>query len=205
MIGSKIGPKQTLWQKYGKQLLLCTLALVIGYGGFQYYRSYETKQAEKASLAYDNMLTLMRNRDIEKAKVEAESLTKQYPKTPYASLAALLLAKFNIDENKLEPAIENLKLAMKNDKEGPVHQIARVRLARVMAAQKNYTEALSLLTPAKIPDGYATLFEETKGDIYLMQNDKDKARVAYQAAQKAAPPGAPVARLQLKQTDLGSN
>ena len=36
-----------------------------------------------------------------------------------------------------------------------------------------------------------------------MQNDKAKARVAYQTAIEAAEPGVPITRLQLKQADLG--
>jgi predicted negative regulator of RcsB-dependent stress response len=206
VIGSKIGSKQTVWEKYGKLMLICLIAFAGIYGGLQYYYHYQSEQAIKASEIYDNMLiSLLKKQDKSAAKEQAEILKQQYTKTPYASLAALLLAKMEVDENQLESAMQNLKLAMQFDKNGPVHQIATIRLARVMAARENYAEALALLSPKKLPEGYAALFEETKGDIYLMQNQKEKARESYKAAQLAAPPGTPVVRLQLKQTDLGNN
>lgn len=203
-INAKVASEATLWEQYGKQILIGVVAIALCYGAMQYYRHYQATQAEKASVIYDNLLATVKGRDIAKAKTDAEMLTKQYARTPYGPLAALLLAKFSVEENKLDQASENLKLAMQLDSDGPVHQIARVRLARIMAARENYTEALNLLTPKKIPEGYETLFEETKGDVYLLQNEKGKAREAYKAAQLAAPPGAPVVRLQLKQTDLGA-
>lgn len=197
----EMGP---LWEKYGKQILISVLAILLAFGGLQYYRYYQSTQSEKASVIYDNLLTLVKSRDASKAKVEAGILAKQYARTPYGPLAALLLAKYNVEENKLDDAQANLKLAMQLETQGPVHQIARVRLARILASRENYKEALGLLSSKKVPEGYVTLFEEAKGDIYLLQNEKDKAREAYKAAQLAAPAGAPVVRLQLKQADLGT-
>lgn len=204
MIGSKIGPNRTVWEKYGKWILVSLLFFAVTIGSIQYYQHYQTEQAIKASFIYDNMLGLIKKNDPAAARLDAEKIIQQYPKTAYAALAALLTAKLDIEDNKVESAIDNLKRAMNSDKKGPLHQIAKVRLARVLASRENYADALSLLSDT-VPEGYATLFEEAKGDIYLLQNQKDKAREAYQAAQKAAPPGTPTVRLQLKQTELGSN
>lgn len=205
MIGTRIGigRRKTFWQKYSKFVLIALGSLLLVYGGVQYYLHYQSNQSLEASAIYDDLLSAVQKKDKEKTVSEATVLMQRYEKTPYASLAALLLAKLDVDEKNLDAAISHLRFALKEDEKHPIQQIARVRLARVLAGQKNYQEALEILTEKKYPDGYITLFEETKGDIYLMQNDKEKAKEAYQKAINAAPPGVPVSRLQLKQADLG--
>jgi predicted negative regulator of RcsB-dependent stress response len=197
--------EKTLWEQYGKFVIIGLIIFAAAYGGREYYQHQQTQQSVEASLIYDGLLVSMRKNDPAKVRADAEIIKQKYSRTPYAPLAALLMAKLDIEENKLEAAIDHLKQAMQYDEKGPAHQIARIRLARVMAAGEKFTEALELLNPKTIPDGFVTLYEETKGDIYMMQNEKDKARAAYQAAQMAAPPGVPLVRLQLKQTDLGNN
>lgn len=202
MVGTKLGVEKTFWQKHGKSILILLGGFLLAYCGVQYYFHYINKQALKASFIYDNMISHMQKQDKKEALAEANTLMQQYEKTPYARLAALLLAKLDIEQSNLEAAASHLRFAIQGEANA-IQQIAKVRLARVLAEQKNYQEALDLLTPKTPMPAYTTLFEETKGDIYLMQKNKDKARLAYQNAIKAAPPDAPIARLQLKQADLG--
>jgi predicted negative regulator of RcsB-dependent stress response len=199
---AKVHVEKTFWQKYAKFFLGLFGGFLVVYCGVQYYFHYLNKQALKASFVYDNMITHMQKQDKGEALSEARILMHQYKRTPYAHLAALLLAKVEIEQNNLEAAVGYLRFAIQG-KQNAIQQIAKVRLARVLAEQKHYQEALDLLTPQKPLPDYITLFEETKGDIYLMQQEKDKARLAYQNAIKAAPAGVSVTRLQLKQADLG--
>lgn len=202
MIGTKLGVEKTFWQKYGKLISTVLVGVLLAYCGVQYYFHYLNKQALKASFIYDNMITHLQKQDKQEALEEAHVLMQHYKKTPYARLAALFLAKLEIEQSNLDSAASHLRFAIQSETDA-IQQIAKVRLARVLAEQKNYEEALNLLTPKQPVPAYTTLFEETKGDIYLMQKDKEKARLAYQNAIKAAPPGVPVTRLQLKQADLG--
>ncbi len=197
-----VNVEKTFWQRYGKSILGLLGVFLLAYCGVQYYFHYVNKQTLKASSIYDNMITYLQKQDKTQVITEANVLMQQYGKTPYASLAALVLAKLDIEESNLDAAAQHLRFAIKGE-ENSIQQIAKTRLARVLAEQKNYQEALDLLTSKDPMPAYVTLFEETKGDIYLMQQDKDKARLAYQNAIKAAPPGVPTTRLQLKQADLG--
>lgn len=198
----KMGQEQTLWRKYGKSFLMALVAFLLAYGGFQYYAYYQNKKTLEASAAYDRMLAAMQKQDKEQIISEAKVLIERFVKTPYSSLAALLLAKLAIEENNLVAAKEHLQFALKNAYD-PVQQVAKIRMARVLADEKNYEAALTLLDKETPSEAYKTLVEEAKGDIYLMQNEKEKARQAYQAAITAAPPGVPTTRLQLKYADLG--
>lgn len=194
--------QKTVWQKHGKWFLCILAVFLLSYGGFQYYEYYKTQQVIKASALYDAMLGAVQKQDTVQAHAAAQQLKEQFSRTPYASLAALLLTKFSIEKNDLSAAKEQLYFVI-NGSVGPIQQIAKVRLARILADEKAYKAALDLLSTGPSLPAYKTLVEETKGDIYLAQNDTEKAREAYQAAIQAAPEGVPIARIQLKQLDLG--
>ena len=195
--------EKSLWQQYGKWVLTLFVLFLFTYAGMQFYRHYESKRALKASRIYDKLLSLNQKPDKAEAIETATGLVAQYPKTPYAPLAALFLAKFSFEANDLEATITHLNFAMNT--KGPIQPIAKVRLARVLMDQKKLPEALALLTEKKTPEGFVLIFEEAKGDIYLMQNDKQKARMAYQTAIEAEKSGIPTTRLQLKQANLGKS
>ncbi len=197
------GRKKTLWQRHQKWIVSLGVVLLLGYGVNQYYENYHQEKTLQASALYDKMIMEARNPDKTKAREYAESLINTYPKTPYAALSALFIAKFSIEKNELEPAVNFLQMAMEKEHESPIYYVAASRLARIFAEQNKLEDALKLLESKKVPDDYVTLFEETKGDIYLMQNQTDKAKEAYKIAIQSAPPQTPVMRLQLKFSDLG--
>jgi predicted negative regulator of RcsB-dependent stress response len=173
--------------------------------GAKIFMQYKKQQRlEEASMVYENLLMAIRQKDIKKVNEDAETITKLFPKTPYASLSALMLARISIEKNNLQEAIEHLQSAIKHAQNTPLEHIARVRLARVYLAEENTTDALNAIQINKIPQGYESLYEEVKGDIYLKQNNIQKAQEAYTDAQKKAPAGVSVAPLQLKQSDLSA-
>lgn len=196
------GSDQSVWQQYRKWVLAVLLGILVVYGGLQTYQYYQLKTALKASKIYDEMLSQAQAGDKAGVRQEGMLLTQKFAQTPYAPLAALVLAKLAIEEQDIETAKNHLRFAMQASK-GPAPIIARTRLARILADQQQYEEALALLSPKTIPEGYLALFEESKGDIYLLQNQKEKASIAYGLAIEATPAGVPMPRLQLKQADVG--
>lgn len=192
----------SLWERYGRLFIIGSLIILIAFTGIQGYGLYLSRQSEKASIIYDHMLTSIREKQFDKVGSQAQDLVAHYAKTPYGPLAALMLARLAFDEKNLDKAIEHLRFAMNASDKGPVQHVARVRLARVLGAKQKYDEALTVLNPKKRPEGYITLYEEAKGDIYTLKNEPENARIAYDTALQAAPPGAPVTPLQLKQTDI---
>lgn len=199
----KISTERTLWDKYGKTMLMGLALFIVAYSGTQYYFNYQLKQKLEASTIYDNVVVLVEEDKKVEAAAEARELMDRYSKTPYAPLASLMLAKLAIEEGDLGSATKHLKFVINTDKKGLIHQIAKVRLARVFTEEKKYTEALDLLDEKTVPESFLTLVEEARGDIFILQNRKDDARKAYQMAMKAAVPGTPIERLQLKQVELG--
>lgn len=213
--------QKTIVQRYGKLAIYFVLALLVAVGTLQFMDSRKTKMRDEASSHFDSMLKMAKEKNFDKAIEEANILIKNYEKTPYAGLAAMMQAKVAIDQDKPKEAIESLRLAMRLDNNGPLQNIAKIRLARLLTSEGQYEEALSVLPQENIavknaeektaenenahPNNqspYTTLFEEIRGDIYFKQRELKKAKEAYARAMKAAPPGLPLTALQLKYTDL---
>lgn len=185
-----------MWEKYGKWLISGLALLVVAAGLIQYRCHVQQTHDIAASSLYD--LVIIRN-DLKAAK----EILADYPKTTYASLAALALAKSAVEENQDSEAEKYLQIAVEKARFDDVKWIATERLAKVLAAQKKFLEAEKLLMNTKIKAGYVPLFEEVKGDVYLMQNNREKARIAYQKALEAMPMDIPATRLQVKYSDVG--
>ncbi len=205
MVGS-LNVQQVTRQDYLKIAMLVGMIFAVGFLGFQYYSNQRTERIEKASGLYETMSLSIQHKEFVKAKKEALTLLQDYKKTPYGPLAALALAYVAIEEQELEKGEDYLKeaLMLSVSEKGPVRHAARTRLAKVLAAQQKYEDALSTLEAEKAKEGYITLYEETKGDIYLQQNKPAEAKEAFKKAKDAAPQGLPIARLELKLADLSN-
>ena len=189
-----------------KFIIFAGLMIGILFLSFQYYQHREMKQSEVASNHYETLLSAIQKKEMNTVKEKADILIRDYSKTPYAPLALFTLSKIAIEENNFPLAISHLQDALKltGNKKGPLQHASRTRLAKVLVAEKKYDEALSLLENQKAIEGYVTLYEELKGDIYLKQNQLDKAKIAFKLAKEAAPNGMPISRLELKLADLGN-
>jgi predicted negative regulator of RcsB-dependent stress response len=84
-----------------------------------------------------------------------------------------------------------------------VAHAARLRLARLYFGDGEKDAALALLN-VNGEGGFKSEYEELRGDIYLAQGEKNRARVAYREALRSLPPGSPYAQiLNIKLDDLG--
>ncbi|MDH5765246.1 MAG: tetratricopeptide repeat protein, partial [Gammaproteobacteria bacterium] len=79
--------------------------------------------------------------------------------------------------------------------------LARLRMARLFVAIDKHSEALQLIN-VDYPENFTVMFEELKGDIYVMTKDFNNARAAYDKAILASSEQ-PSRWLRLKREDLG--
>jgi predicted negative regulator of RcsB-dependent stress response len=100
-------------------------------------------------------------------------------------LAAFVAAKEAVDANNFTAAKEKLNWVLENASHGELKAIATTRIARIEFSEGNLDTALTMLS-ADFPAGFTAQVEELKGDIYLVKEDKDNARLAYQAAVDAS-------------------
>ncbi|HAF93566.1 MAG TPA: GTP-binding protein, partial [Pseudomonas sp.] len=82
-----------------------------------------------------------------------------------------------------------------------LEELARQRLARVLAAQEKAEDALRLLD-GDAATGFAASREELRGDLLVQLGRDDEAHAAYTKAKQAAAEDGAIGGLQLKLDDL---
>ena len=172
-------------------------------GVIQFVEQHHHDAAKNASVAYSDLLEHVQEKG-KKANitVKAEQLIEHYPKSIYADMMRLLLTEEAYQQGHLPAAKSYLKDILKNRKGQNIAHIARVRLARLLAEEQAYTEALAVLDVSSTK-GFEPLYETAKGDIYMAMQSVEKANEAYKLAIQAMPEGASDVWLQVKQADIG--
>ncbi|MEN0036187.1 MAG: tetratricopeptide repeat protein [Cellvibrio sp.] len=177
------------WKDYGKTVVIAVVIAVVGYFGFTTWQDQKRQKAENASEVYEQLLKLANAEpgktlsDSDKATIThlAGELKDANRHSMYAHSAAFFLAKLAVDDNKLDVAATELKWVLSAKPEAATEQLARLRLARVLTAQKAYADALAQLSPEPAA-AFTAEYAEARGDILKLQGDLDAARTAYEKA-----------------------
>jgi predicted negative regulator of RcsB-dependent stress response len=106
-----------------------------------------------------------------------------------------------VDAGKLDDAAAELKAIVDKPVDATLGELARQRLARVLAAQGKAEDGLKLLE-GDTDKAYLASREELKGDLLVQLKRTDDARSAYEKAKAALPDDAAAGALQVKLDDL---
>ncbi|MDH4561699.1 YfgM family protein [Pseudomonas sp. BN411] len=193
------------WQRNGKPMLTGgALALAVVFG-WQAWQKYETNQAQGASVVYQQLLETALNPsgtpDSAKVAELAGKLKSDFGGTHYAQYGSLFVAKVAVDAGKLDDAAAELKAVLDKPADATLGELARQRLARVLAAQGKAEDALKLLE-GDADKAFSASREELKGDLLVQLGRADDAHAAYLKAKAALPEDAAVGGLQMKLDDL---
>jgi predicted negative regulator of RcsB-dependent stress response len=192
------------WLKINGIWIIAGLALGAGgLGSWRWYQDRRTAQAETASARYEELVDAFSRRDNVRGTTLLEELNREYSWTPYSSLGTLIAARVQVEANELDKAAAGLKSVMENANDDELKMIARLRLARVQAAQSKYDEALATLK-VDDPGEFAPRIADTRGDVLLAKGDRAGALREYLAARAAPGDGRVDSELlDLKIRDLG--
>lgn len=185
------------WQANGKAVIIGVVVGIGGIVGWRYYQDTQTTAKETASHGYTAVVSNIEAKGID-AAASAQEFINNNDKTAYAVLTALQLAKVQIDADKLDDALTQLKWAQANTKDETLTPIIAYRTARVLAAQGDYDNAIKTVSDVK-SEAWKARNQELMGDIYLLKGDKDAAVKAYTQAQQD---GSTNQALQIKLDDL---
>ncbi|MGE8498326.1 MAG: tetratricopeptide repeat protein [Pseudomonas sp.] len=193
------------WQRNGKPLLAgAILALVVVFG-WQGWQKYQTNQSQGASVVYQQLLeaALAPSGQPDAAKVAelANTLKNDFGGTHYAQYGSLFVAKVAIEAGKLDDAATELRAVVDKPADDTLAELARQRLARVLAAQDKVEDALKLLD-GDADKAFLASREELKGDLLVQLGRSDDAHAAYTKAKAALSEEAAVGGLQMKLDDL---
>jgi predicted negative regulator of RcsB-dependent stress response len=191
-------------REYAPVLIIGALIGAGGLFGWRYYLSYQNERGLKAGAQFSQLTTALQAGDETKPRQIANDLIKDYPSSPYADQAKLVLARMDVESGHGADAIGPLTEVMSGSKDSELRQIARLRLARVLIDQGKPDEAIKLLSEAT-PGSFAGRYHEVHGDALFAKKDVPGAIAEYEAALEAADAGgADAAMVEIKMADLGA-
>lgn len=191
------------WDDNGKAIVAGLTLGLLALFGYRYWDSMLNARAESASINYQHFLSIASPGISDEAREAGDAIISGYPKSTYARLTALLLAKLEVDANQLPAAKQRLQWVLEHAGDGELATIARARLAQIMLAEGDADGAWAMIS--QTDDGASPdQFAEIKGDIFAARGQRAEAAAMYQKAQAQARSfGGDTALLELKLDSLG--
>lgn len=192
------------WQRNGKPLVLgAVIALVLVFG-WQFWQKHQINQAQSASVVYQQLLgAALESGEADAAEVSrlGNLLKKDFAGTHYAQYGSLFVAKVAVESGRLGEAASELRAIVDKPADKTLDELARQRLARVLAAQDKADEAIKLLD-GKVDAAFVASREELRGDLLVQLGRNDEAHAAYSKAKESLSQDAAIGGLQMKLDDL---
>ncbi|HHG3602016.1 TPA: YfgM family protein [Vibrio parahaemolyticus] len=185
------------WKENGKAVIIGAVVGLGGLFGWRYYQDTVIQASETASQSYTTAMNTLQEKGVD-AQSDVQAFIESNEVKEYSVLAALQLAKAQVEAKDFAAALEQFKWAQSNTKDAALSPLISYRIARIETEMGNFDAANTEL--GKVTDtAWAGRIAELRGDIALRQGDKDAAYAAYTEAQQAAD-ASPT--LQMKLDDL---
>lgn len=192
------------WQQNGKPLLFGgALALVLVFG-WQFWQKHQLNQAHSSSTVYQQLLNAaLEEGGADTAEVSrlGNLLQKEFSGSHYAQYGSLFVAKVAVESGRLDEAATELQAVLDKPADKTLEELARQRMARVLAAQNKAEDGLALLDGEAV-DAFAASREELRGDLLVQLQRPEEAHAAYSKAKELLSQDAAIGGLQLKLDDL---
>ena len=169
------------WKQHGGLIGAVVLAAAVAFAGWQGWRWYQVSQSTQASVLYDTVTRAAQANDAKALRDATGTLVESYPRTLYASMGALVAARYYFDRNDLKTAKAQLQWVRDHSPSDDFKDLARLRLAAVLLDEKAYDEALKVLE-SKPAEAYEAQYAAMRGDILLAKNQAAEAKAAYKLA-----------------------
>jgi predicted negative regulator of RcsB-dependent stress response len=180
------------WLRRNSGALIGGIALgLAAIGGWKWWESHQAQQKLQQADAYQAAV------DATKAGDKQASTKVKGLKGTYAVLAALDLAKSQVEAGQVDAAMATLRSIKTSD--AALAEVVNERLARLLIGTKKADEALKLVGALDTPSAL-----EVRGDAHLALGQADKAREAYDQALTKLAVGSPQrGLLELKLSEVG--
>jgi predicted negative regulator of RcsB-dependent stress response len=167
------------------------LALI---GGWQWWQGKQQQAQVRTAERYQATLGLIEARQLQPAQSRLSTLSN----STYATMAALELAKAQVDAGQRDAAIATLRAA--RPAEPALATVTNQRLARLLTDAGKAADALALLPD----DSTDPEILQARGDAQLALGRADEARASYARAMTHLDAGDPQRRLvELKLSEVG--
>lgn len=192
------------WRDYGWYLLGGAALAVAGMFGWNQYLAHQERTIEAQAAIYHELRQALEDDDRQIADDLLTQLQTEHAGSAYLQQARLLMAEENLIRDT-DRAISELQAVVDETEDLSLINIARLRLARVLAFDEQYDAALAVLNVAEEGE-FSARFSEVRGDIHAATGNIEAALSAYTEALLGAGNGAVNQDiLQLKLNDLIGN
>lgn len=176
---------KNFWTEYGKPIFIGVLLAITAVALWKFWENRQIVKKQTDAQNYQ-VLVFEAGEPTDKINVTnittlANQLQESSPDSYYAQYAKFFVAKLAVDNNALDDAAKTLQTVLDKPADLVIAELARQRLAKVLAAQGKTEEAVKLLD-VPVEKAFTASRNELKGDLLLKLNRLDDARTAYQAA-----------------------
>ncbi|WP_117233631.1 YfgM family protein [Vibrio maerlii] len=185
------------WKENGKAVILGAVVGLGGIFGWRFYQDSVIADKEAASHSYTQVTTTLQAQGAD-AAAQVQGFIDANSKSEYSVLAALQLAKAQVEAGDLDAALAQLEWAKANTQDPAILPLASYRVARVQAELEQYTAAITELSGIQ-DEAWKGRVAELRGDIELRSGNTEAAYTAYVEAQQASDASQ---MLQMKLDDL---
>ncbi|EHU8077327.1 YfgM family protein [Vibrio cholerae] len=171
------------WKENGKAVIFGAVIGLGGLFGWRYYQDSVVAAQEAASQSYSKAMDALQGKGIE-SEGTIQTFIDANKETEYAVLAAMQLAKAQVEAGQLDEALAQLEWAKGATKDAALKPLLTFRVARLQAEQGQFDDALTQLTSIQ-EKSWAGRVAELRGDILMRKGDSAAAYAAYTEAQQA--------------------
>lgn len=169
------------WDEHGNLVVTVVAAIAIAAASWRGWEWYQSKQSRQASALYEMLTRAVQGGDAKAMRDASGALAVDYPRTLYASMGALVSARYYFDHHDVKGAKAQLEWVLEHSRSEDLKDLARLRLAAVLLDAKAYDDALKQLD-APHGEAYAAQYAALKGDVLVAKHESKQARAAYQVA-----------------------
>ena len=169
------------WRQHGNLIVTTIVAAALAFSAWQGWRWYQASQAGQAAGVYESLVRAAQTADAKALRDAAGTLVESYPRTLYASMGAMVAARYYFDRGDLKSAKAQLAWVIERAPSQDFKDLARLRLAAVLLDEKAYDEALKTLD-AKTAAAYEAQYAALRGDVLVAKNQAADAKAAYKLA-----------------------
>lgn len=158
------------WKENGSSLLSGIAIVLVVWFGFGQFRDSRENASVGASLLYEQIAGLAANTittgvsedDLLAAQSLYSQLKADHDSSVYTRYAALMMARFHVEQQQLPQAAAELQWVLDNPDIGFLREadeeifiVARLRLGRIKLAQDDAQGALALIQAQSVPEEFA--------------------------------------------------
>lgn len=169
------------WRANGTMVTTVITAVAISLAGWQGWRWVQHTRSVEASAMYDTLVKAVQAGDAKAVRDAGGALAENHPGMLYASMGALVSARFHADRGDTKNAKAQLQWVIERSASTELRDLARLRMAALLLDEKAHDQALTQLDAAH-GAAFTSQFAALRGDIETDRNRIEQAKAAYKQA-----------------------